>query len=388
VELNPSRIQTQAGDPPVEAVVRIQNLSNVLEQYTTEIVGLDPAWYSTPETSVGLFPQDREEVRISFHPPKQPGLRAGAYPFQVRIRARGGLLAETVDGVLDVRGNAVYRMDLVPRRQTGRPWRSGRYRLRLTNVGSDVRLKLEAKDPDQLCKFRLANDEPALLAGGSTTDIAVRVQAPVHWVGLDQSYDFLVSARPQDARGDPQMVPGQYILHPLWPTWWQPIRFVLICVLVAGLLGLVVAAFSSGWTHQLWTDVLHGYPSARGWVCQNLPFGLKTACPATWIAPVAEPTSQCTFQNGFRVFQQAEQDLVGDCMTNEVFDEFGNSHQFTTRGELVWVKGSNTIYFIASSLTSGDYRLWGSSNGVTRVLDDPGAAATATPTPTPSAAGP
>ena len=114
VEMTPSRIEIEPGATPVEAVVAIQNLGPVVEQYTVEVSGLDSDWYTAPVASIGLFPQDKEQVRVRFHPPRRQGLRAGAYPFQIIVRGRSGARELALDAVLDVRGFAVFRVEHGP----------------------------------------------------------------------------------------------------------------------------------------------------------------------------------------------------------------------------------------------------------------------------------
>src|ERR1051325_5024878 len=101
VELSPARVEMEPGGSPVELVVTIQNLSDVVEQYAVELSGLDADWFPAPVTSVGLFPQDSDQVRISLRPPRRPGTRAGSYKFRVTVRARGGAGAEANSAVAD-----------------------------------------------------------------------------------------------------------------------------------------------------------------------------------------------------------------------------------------------------------------------------------------------
>src|SRR6266705_2501179 len=94
VELGPSRVEVEPGATPAEATVTLQNLGNV--------VGLDPEWFTAPVASVALFPQDRDQLHLTFHPPRRPGVKAGTYPFKVVVRARSGAPEESVEGILDV----------------------------------------------------------------------------------------------------------------------------------------------------------------------------------------------------------------------------------------------------------------------------------------------
>ena len=40
--------------------------------------GLDPEWFTAPVASVALFPQDRDQLHLSFHPPRRPNRSARA----------------------------------------------------------------------------------------------------------------------------------------------------------------------------------------------------------------------------------------------------------------------------------------------------------------------
>ena len=153
VELTPNRIEVEPGAKPVEAAIGLRNLSGIVSQYTIEIADLEADWYSIPVPSVGLFPQDKEQVRISFHPPKRPDLRAGVYPFRILVRGRGGVQEQSTDGVLDVRGFSVYRLDLAPRRLIDHD--EGEFKLVVTNSGTaDVTLEIDARDDEDQCTIK------------------------------------------------------------------------------------------------------------------------------------------------------------------------------------------------------------------------------------------
>src|ERR671929_2206566 len=88
VQLNTDQVVMEPGGTPFELVVTVQNLSKVIDQYTIDLTGLDRDWFTASVTSVSVFPDDRIPVRIMLHPPKRPGVRAGAYPFRVIVRSR------------------------------------------------------------------------------------------------------------------------------------------------------------------------------------------------------------------------------------------------------------------------------------------------------------
>jgi hypothetical protein len=362
VELNEPRVDMEPGGTPREIVAKLQNLSNVVEQYTIEVSGIDSDWYTAPVSSVSLFPQDTDEVRISLHPPRRQGLRAGAYPFRVVARARGGTATASAGGTLNVQGVAVYRLvDLTPRRQTARG--QGTYQLQIANTGAaDVRLALEGADSEGLCTFRFPKQSEPLVGAGSRGEYPVVVRPKKRpWVGPEQSYDFTITARPVDARGEPQSISGQFTHKPMFRSLpiWPVLKWVLIALAV---LAIVVVLFSLGIPQEFGRRA----EVASAQMCGNLrsvPV-IGGACPRPSQLP--PPDSNCSFQFGFKEFADAEAAMVGPCTTNVIYDEYGNGLQYTKKGVLFWLKESNTVY-----LFTGD-SVYAFVEGKPRLLDGSG----------------
>ncbi len=343
IRLEPDRLLVEPGSSPVECLMTLQNRGDVVDQYTVELSGIDSDWFTLELSSVGLFPGDSVPVHITFHPPKRAGMRAGAFPFQVRVRSRGGATAEVAEGVLDVRGTAVYRLDLVPRRQTAR--RRGRFQLELRNSGTaDVLLGLEAKDAEEACRFGFRGGDRTQVAAGSTKQVPVVVKPRRRpWVGSDRSYDFGITVKPVEARGEAQTLSGQYTYQPWLPSW-KPIRAIawVLLVVVAAVVALNFAV-SSG----VGGEFAGRAQSARGVVCgsiRGLPL-LGGLCPGPLPRPPSTPGS-CRFEFGFRDIATRETGRIGNCTTNAAYDGFGNGIQYTTKGVLFWLKASNTVYFM------------------------------------------
>ena len=69
---------------------------------------------------------------------------------------------------------------------------------------------------------------------------------------------------------------------------------------------------------------------------------------ATLMLLIAAPATQaqgCQFVLGFATIQQQIPQIVGSCLTNEVFDAQGNSNQMTTNGMMQWRKADNFTAF-------------------------------------------
>jgi hypothetical protein len=346
VELTPARLEMEPGGTSVEVVATLQNLGDVVEQYAVEVSGLDQDWYTAPVTSVSLFPRDQDQVRISLHPPRRPGVKAGSYKFRVTVRARGDSASASAEGVLDLRGFAVFKTDLSPRRLTARG--QGTFRLQLTNSGTaDIRLGLEGRSDEDKVRFRFPKGEEATLSAGSRLEVPVVVQPRARpWVGPDQSHDFTIAVRPVDARGEPQTQRGQFTHHPLFRSLRVGGLLKVLAVLLVLLL-LFVVAFSTGFAEEFG----HRTQVAAGQLCGSLyrvPV-LGGACPAPGSAP--ETNAACTFTGGFKEFADAEGALVGACTSDVRYDGYGNGIQYTTKGVLFWLKASNTTYlFMNDSL--------------------------------------
>ena len=365
VTLTPARIEVEPGAAPADATITLQNSGRIVEQYSVEVAGLDPEWFTAPVASIGLFPQDRDQLRLTFHPPKRPGVRAGAYPFHVIVRARGSGEEETVQGVLEVRGFAVYRVDLMPRRQTDRG--RGNFRVQLTNTGTaDVQLVLAARDAEEACRFRFPRDDGPLLLAGTKLELPLVVEPKKRpWVGVERTYEFTVTARPRESAGEPQEVAGQFTHRPLFRSWAPFRRAAVIILLIVLGLWLVDVLVATGIAGEFPRRVGVAAVRVRAVAC-GLP-GLSRLC-AEEKAPSPPPTPEpvaCSFQFGFKAFADANPQLVGGCTTNVAYDGFGNGLQYTENGVLFWQRASNKVYFFTAD------RLYTAVGDQARLLDSP-----------------
>jgi hypothetical protein len=352
VQLNTDCVRTEPGGPPVELVVSVQNLGSLTDQYAIELSGLDPDWFTMPNGTVGLFPKDSKEVRISLHPPKRPDVQAGAYPFIVVVRSRAGTEQGDARAILQVLGLAVFRADLTPRRAVSR--RRGNFRVVLANTGSaDAQLVLEGHDSKNACTLTFSQNGRPLLRAQSRLEVPLVVEPRDRpWIGHECQYDFVVTVRPEDASGDPQTVAGQYTYRPLLESWAPLWRFLVWAgAALLLLLLLIIVVPTLGLDH--WQQTLgSAAASARGLTCDRPIVG--ALCP--------DDGTSCEYAFGFNDFHEAAPTLVDDCVGPVTYDRFGNGTQYTRTGLLVWQKESNTVY-----LFRGD-SIWAYVQGQTDLL--------------------
>ena len=87
VTVVPTTFAVVTGDT-IEALATLCNRGQTVDQFTISLDGLDPSWYTLPVSSVALFPNDQDKVRISLHPPRTGEVKAGSYPFHIKVNSR------------------------------------------------------------------------------------------------------------------------------------------------------------------------------------------------------------------------------------------------------------------------------------------------------------
>ncbi len=353
-ELSPARLQVEPGGAPLQATVTLQNLSDAVQQYGIEVVGLDAAWYTlgVEGEGIGLFPKDTDQVRLTFHPPVAGGVRAGTYPFEVRVRARDGSQEQVIQATLEVRGRASLRLDLMPLRQTSSG--KGRFRLQLANTGTaDAEVLLEATDAEEACRFEFPKGDAFTVPARGKIEVPVTI-VPKHrpWTGEAHTYDFQITARSPHTRSIVQPFPGQLTYQPRIRSLGPLVRaFGYLAAAGVVLVGLVLSA---GRLMPLGQEFGRRYCTVTASV---------QLLQEHW--PCGETVGSCHFAFWNREAYRADKDLIGECRSNELADAFGNTRQFTTKGVLFWLKASQTVYYFTED------RLYVFDNGQLRLLDSP-----------------
>jgi hypothetical protein len=228
ITLTPAAIEARP-TTPVELVVTLQNTGSTVEQYAIEVEGLPREWYTLPVATTGLFPNDREDVKITILPQQEAGMEAGDHRFTVKVSGRANPHdSAEAEGILKVAAAAALDIQLRPSRVTGRKARFG---VVLRNNGNAVvNVDLEAYDSEAACDFDVQPLMVQLRPGQRTTvTIAAR---PLHprLVGLEHSYDFRVAVTPKP--GTPVPLMGVFIYKPRFRTLRPLYRLITLAVLI------------------------------------------------------------------------------------------------------------------------------------------------------------
>jgi len=382
VSLQPSTIEVEADGAPQEVVLSVQNVADYVDQYSIELGGLDARWYTLPLSSVSLFPQDRDEVRIQIHPRKDGGAKAGEYPFSVRVVSRAAPGESTVvEGKLEIRAFAVFVAEIVPPSKVVCR-RKAEFRIRIINRGNvDISLAPSAADREEGCRFAFQPPKPTIPAGTPVSSTEMRLIARPRrsfWIGPTKQYEVTLTLAPEKAKGERKTLSCQVVHRPLLPSWrpvwrWTKRLALVLALIIAGLLGAQAIEGEGG---------IDALPNAAGrWVAETRGslqdlFGLPrdqpspkpTSGPPTKMGADARPPAQTATTHEiappFAPAFQAHRDLVGRAIEPATTDKDGNLHQATEGGLFVWWKHQETVYFFSKA----ERGLFQFKNGVLRPL--------------------
>jgi uncharacterized membrane protein len=222
VGVSPESLVVAAGDT-AEASASLRNLGQTVDQLTLSIDGLDPSWYTLPVSSVALFPNDQDNLRILLHPPKTVETKAGAYPFHIKVISQENPEeTATADASLEIRALPRLELDLTQQSITRR---TGGYRIAVNNTGGgEARLDLKAGDDQRRMRYSL-QPETLTVPGGGRAEAALEVK--LGWLDLlfgAQELDFQVLAVPSEAgqfAEEATTVEGQLACTPWYRTLYK-----------------------------------------------------------------------------------------------------------------------------------------------------------------------
>lgn len=242
VKLAPSALRVNAGGEPVEASITAQNLGDIVDRFSFQIDGIDPAWYTFSEPGVSLFPNDKGEVRITFQVPKKEGIKSAAYSFDLRVCSDSNPEEHSiVQGNLEVSPLAEFHLDMSPKRVETR--KNAEYRITLANSGtSDLNFDLKARDTEEGCRFWFTPQNPVVPAW-KTVVVKLTAQPKKRpWLGENKRYDFGLTASIQ-GKTETKSLNGELIYRPRWRSLkplWRVLRILLILAAIAGAIYFVL----------------------------------------------------------------------------------------------------------------------------------------------------
>lgn len=184
VLVEPTVFAMAAGDFS-EATAKIRNLGQTIEQFLISIEGLNPDWCDLTVSSVALFPNDEEVLKLLIHPIKAAESAAGSYPFQLIVASQENPDEKvTVELALEVKSVPEPKLEITPQRIIGR---KGEYKILASNPGEEtVVFELDAVDDEALLRYNL-QPKSLPIPGGSSLEFTLK--AKLSWI------DFFIGER-------------------------------------------------------------------------------------------------------------------------------------------------------------------------------------------------
>jgi hypothetical protein len=225
--IEPLSVTVEAGGA-ADAVLRIRNTGDIVEEYHVDVVG-DPALWCTAEpATLRLYPGTTESVRLRFTPPRGPDPAAGPHPYGVRIRPVEAPDAVTVpEGNVSVVPFSDVRAELLP--VIVRGWRRARPRLAVDNYGNTtVTAAVQAAVQDNSVDFEMRNPSFQIPPGRAYFSDLTGRPTRLRWLGHKVSHPFTATVTPSG--GKVAKVPGTYVQTALLPSWMSRLLMGLLAL--------------------------------------------------------------------------------------------------------------------------------------------------------------
>jgi uncharacterized membrane protein len=197
VTVTPKSLVVRPGET-VEARAALHNLGQSIDQLNVSIEGLDNSWYNLPVSSVALFPNDKDELKIVLSAPKDSKIKAGSYPFRIKVSSQANPdETSIVDAAITVQTIPELEMSLTPPSITGR---RGLYKIDINNVwDNDIQLKFHFSDTSSALKEIV---QPDIIQIPAKSRAQAKVEVSLGWLsffGGDKEFAFQILATLPDA---------------------------------------------------------------------------------------------------------------------------------------------------------------------------------------------
>jgi len=171
--IEPAIVSLLAGET-AEITASVRNLGQTVDQFTIDVDGLDTNWYTIPVSSVALFPNDQDNMRILLHPPKAAEDKPGHYSFHITVVSQENPdeIAST-DVSIEIKALLELELQISPERAVGR---MAVYQVLVINPrDSQAVVRLEAVDDRQRLCYRF-DTSILTVPGGGQADTALEVK--------------------------------------------------------------------------------------------------------------------------------------------------------------------------------------------------------------------
>lgn len=197
--IEPEAVTLQAGATG-EVIAKVKNLGQTVDQFTLSIDGIDPSWYTLPVSSVALFPNDQDDMRIILHPPKAMEDKPGRYSFSIKIVSRENPdEIAAADLSIEIKPLLDLELEISPEQAVGR---RTDYQVTVINPHeSTATVRLEAADDRQRLCYRF-NIKTLTVPGRGRAGANLEVRP--NWLaffGGEKTFEFWVATARAEEEG-------------------------------------------------------------------------------------------------------------------------------------------------------------------------------------------
>lgn len=211
------------------ATLTIQNRGSIVDEVNISVRDLPAGWTDISRTVVPLLPGAREEVTITFRPPRANDAVAGPRPFTVAASSRAHGIEAGAVGTLAIQSFSGFTVELQPVRA------KRDFRVEVVNTGNaPLALSLEGVDDEGALRFDFERGQ-VRLGPGERTSVPLRVKmhgAPK--LGREFVRPFRVEARPADTAVAASAVAGQLRVKPPLEAWRRPALALIVLAALGG----------------------------------------------------------------------------------------------------------------------------------------------------------
>jgi uncharacterized membrane protein len=194
LKAEPVNLRVSRGEN-TESSLSLLNRGQTVDQFTISVEGIKPEWYTLPVSSVALFPNDRDKVKIIIHLPEDIDTKEPVYVIKVKVTSQENPAEiASVDLRLEIESAPNLSLTVSPAKMTGN---KGTFEVSVANPGSrDVNIVLKAGSSSSRLGLSLQQERMTAPAGKNSSAV---LSAKLNWLGLllwKKTYDFQVSVEP------------------------------------------------------------------------------------------------------------------------------------------------------------------------------------------------
>ena len=231
VRLDEKQVHATPGSAPGNLLVRLQNMTNIVDHFSLRIFGIPAEWVTVPARPTQLNPGREDAINLTFHPPPEPTTSAGQHPIQIFVHSREQKsVVDKVDATLVVEPFGRFTTELSPSEVETRT--RSTFEATVVNQGNELsEFTLSARDNANALMFEIEPESFDLPPAGSRAVAIKAAPRKPNWIGNTKLHPLTVTVTSTQAM--PQTLAAQFKQKAWLPSWLPMLLLILCCALAA-----------------------------------------------------------------------------------------------------------------------------------------------------------